>query len=334
MAIKLCSSAKKKSLDSFRLYAVDQVEQEIRVLAALPGCRFIVEYLGHSRLAQESSICVAYSLVRGENLHSLVESRGAMPSSQVRHVGWSVMQAMAHLQRHGVVHGDIKPENVLFATDKAVRLSDFGCACKIEDCSPQRFKDIALVSPAFQSPEFASGNDEDSAALAEMDWFSVEMWSLGIVLFFVAAGTYPFDLSEGMLSLLERIANVEVRLELIEDESLRSLVASQLDRAAVRSNLQQSLDHPFVSGYTGEPPADTTDWKEARTPEISFVDGVNPNMYLKDQQRNRSDGQLRNKSGSKRNSQIDDDVDGATCDVSADGQPFTLGKKKQSCSIL
>ena len=48
------------------------------------------------------------------------------------------MKAMEHLQENGVVHGDIKPENVIFSIDKTVRLSDFGCACKIEDCKWQK----------------------------------------------------------------------------------------------------------------------------------------------------------------------------------------------------
>ncbi len=283
VALKVCSSAKKMSIDSMRMHAVDQVEQEIKVLSALPSSPFIVEYIGHVSLLEESSIAVAYGLIRGENLHGLVSRQGPLPIEQVRHIVWSVMQAMLHLKTHRVVHGDIKPENVIVSTSLQTRLSDFGCACKIEECTSQRFRDIAAVSPAFQSPELASGQDdeeeEEEGKEAVIDWFSLEIWAFGIVCFFVSVGQYPFSMDDGALTLLERIGNVEYDKNLIGDSSLRDLVCSQLALASDRANLQQCSQHPFCSLYNGELPAARAEWKLPAAPSVSFVDGVHPSMY-------------------------------------------------------
>ncbi len=288
VALKVCSSAKKKSIDSMKMHAVDQVEQEIRILSTLPPSPVVVEYLGNVQVREESTIVVAYGLIRGENLHGLVERTGPLPLEQVRHVVWSLLQAMQHLKTNGVIHGDIKPENVIVSTNMSARLSDFGCACRIEECSPQRFKDIASVSPAFQSPEFACGHEDEIAdeAMEGMDWFSLEVWALGIVSYFAAVGQYPFSMGEGLLTLLDRISNLEYSKLQIEDLELRDLVSSQLARAAERANLQQCLQHPFCGTYTGELPTAQAGWKVPLAPKISFVDGVHPSMYEVRERRN------------------------------------------------
>jgi serine/threonine protein kinase len=308
VALKVCSSAKKKSIDSMKIHAVDQVEQEIRILSALPPSPFVVEYLANVQLREEHTIAIAYGLIRGENLHGLVERAGPLALEQVRHVVWSLLQAMQHLKANGVVHGDIKPENVIVSTNMSARLSDFGCACRIEECSSQRFKDIASVSPAFQSPEFASGHEDEIAAgddLEEADWFSLEVWALGIVSYFAAVGHYPFSMSEGLLTLMDRISNLEFNKLQIEDLQLRDLVSSQLARASERANLQQCLQHPFCGSYTGELPAAQAGWKVPLAPKISFVDGVHPSMYEMKQRgslsRSKSPSSLSSSSGSNGN---------------------------------
>jgi serine/threonine protein kinase len=117
-----------------------------------------------------------------------MRGQGRLPAGQVKHVLWSLMMAMKHLLENKIVHGDIKPENVIFSIDNHARLSDFGCACRIEECNQnhsvvcfvvfkfvclfvcclgtaERFRHLAKVSPAFQSPEFASGQAEEEEVL-------------------------------------------------------------------------------------------------------------------------------------------------------------------------
>jgi serine/threonine protein kinase len=182
VALKICSSTRKKSLDKMKMHAIDQVEQEVRILSSLPRSPFIVDFIDSVTLEAEQSVLVSFALIQGENLHQLVSNQGSLPVAQVRHVMWCLMKAMEHLQQNGIIHGDVKPENVIFSIDKQARLSDFGCACRIEDCKRQtnerlyvcvgsrfhflagtaeRFRNLATVSPAFQSPEFANGQAEE-----------------------------------------------------------------------------------------------------------------------------------------------------------------------------
>ncbi len=73
VALKICSSTRKKSFDSMKMHAIDQVEQEVRILSALPRSPFIVEYLASS--TAEESVLVSFALIQGENLHHLVTKK-------------------------------------------------------------------------------------------------------------------------------------------------------------------------------------------------------------------------------------------------------------------
>lgn len=79
-----------------------------------------------------------------------------MGLSQTRHVTWRVVQAMTFLKNNGVIHGDIKPENVIVSSAQEVRLSDFGCSCRIEECNSRRFKVCLLLVPSLVQLLFRS----------------------------------------------------------------------------------------------------------------------------------------------------------------------------------
>jgi serine/threonine protein kinase len=111
------------------------------------------------------------------------------------------MKGLEHLHAHKVIHGDLKPENILISIDLDVKLSDFGNSCAFSECNPQRSKDLAQISPAFQPPEIAS----EEGGEAELDFLKIEMWALGIVAYFVTVGFYPFHSGGGILTLLDQV---------------------------------------------------------------------------------------------------------------------------------
>ena len=99
-----------------------------------------------------------------------------------------VAEALQHLHGRGVVHRDVKPENLLLADRSEgalVKLCDFGLACEVEPASGlQRRASILNGTVAYMAPEHLREEPHGAA---------VDLWSLGIVLFILLSGRHPFD---------------------------------------------------------------------------------------------------------------------------------------------
>jgi tRNA A-37 threonylcarbamoyl transferase component Bud32/uncharacterized RDD family membrane protein YckC len=106
---------------------------------------------------------------------------GRLPFAQVVRIGRQVVDALEHAQQFGIVHGDIKPSNLLLKTSDHVKLSDFGLARLSDDgVSPQAI----AGTPAYLAPELSNGFGRTPQS---------DMYALGITLFEMTFGYAPFD---------------------------------------------------------------------------------------------------------------------------------------------
>jgi len=103
-----------------------------------------------------------------------------------------LLQALGHAHVHGVVHRDVKPENVLFDTGGRPRLADFGIAIGRRRSAPRITREgMALGSSGYMAPEQARGEVMDGRA---------DLYSVGVLAYQMLTGQLPFD-SEDELSL-------------------------------------------------------------------------------------------------------------------------------------
>jgi serine/threonine protein kinase len=147
----------------------------------------IFDYSGSS--AEECYIVTEF--VGGKTLTQWMDTVGLMPSEIVSMIGIRLSEALAYAHNHGVLHRDLKPDNVMIRHDGAVKLMDFGIARFLDET--QVTMTGALVgSPAFMSPEQAKEGRLDARS---------DLFSLGTVLFFLATGHFPFHGSNPSLIL-------------------------------------------------------------------------------------------------------------------------------------
>ncbi|MGE0250903.1 MAG: protein kinase [Thermoleophilia bacterium] len=132
-------------------------------------------------------------LIEGETLKSLVRREGALPAAEAAHICAQVARALAYAHGQGVVHRDIKAQNVLLTPDGRVKLTDFGIARVIEgDGQPGITRTDMLVGSAdYLSPEQADGRPVGPRA---------DIYSLGIVLYECLTGELPFR-GEGFVAV-------------------------------------------------------------------------------------------------------------------------------------
>ena len=173
---------------------VERFEREAQLLARIsdPGIVQIFD-IGH---AEEGPYYVA-ELVEGESLAERLR-RGPLPAAEARRIAEQLCDALASAHAQGVVHCDVKPANVLLASDGKVKVGDFGVA-RLAEGTSQALTATVAGTPRYMSPEQARGRATTPAT---------DVYSAGIVLYEMLAGRPPF--MEG--------SPVELGLRHVQDE--------------------------------------------------------------------------------------------------------------------
>ncbi|MFG3440417.1 protein kinase [Nonomuraea sp. NPDC047897] len=134
---------------------------------------------------------IVMQFVRSRTLGQLVRDDGPLPPSQAAAVGLQLLEALHAAHAAGVLHRDVKPDNVLLTDDGRAVLTDFGIATT-EDEAPVTRTGILLGTPAFISPERAAGGQATQAS---------DLWSLGVTLYVAVEGHSPFQRPHALATL-------------------------------------------------------------------------------------------------------------------------------------
>src|SRR6266704_1081037 len=144
---------------------------------------------------------VLYIVMRcldGPSLRQLLEKYKRLSVGDAGRIARQVADALGYAHRNRVVHRDIKPDNILLDTSGHVLVSDFGIAKAAQEASGSNLTTEGMVigTPQYMSPEQATGERVDARS---------DIYSLGIVLYQMLAGTTPFD-GESAQSILMKQA--------------------------------------------------------------------------------------------------------------------------------
>src|SRR5688572_23254441 len=130
-------------------------------------------------------------LIPGRTLSKRLEE-GSLPFGDVVRIGLQVASALDRAAQYDIVHGDIKPSNILEADSQTVKISDFGLSRRLSGSS--NFKDQIAGTPNYLSPETARGEKTDTRS---------DIYSLGVTLFELTFGKLPYEFSG--VSIAERL---------------------------------------------------------------------------------------------------------------------------------
>jgi serine/threonine protein kinase len=195
----------------------------------------------------------AMPFVRGQNLWERFEVEGPFPADQVVRVGCAVASALAYAHRQGVVHRDIKPDNIMLE-DQRVLVADFGLARAVSEVHQKLTATGAVVgTPTYMSPEQASGDKE-------IDGRS-DIFGLGCVLYELLSGAPPFSGPTPLAALTRRFAGPPRKLrpvvqvpEHMEVAILRALARDPAERFASADDFAAALSGSPVSVRASVPP--------------------------------------------------------------------------------
>lgn len=146
----------------------------------------------HDVLEEDGRPWIVMEHIPSRTLAQVLQDRGPMPPDLVARIGMDLLGALQAAHRAGIVHRDVKPDNVLIGAEWRAWLTDFGIATSSGE-SGLTEAGILLGSPSYMSPERAR-NQVPSPA--------VDVWSLGATLFTAVEGRPPFDRGDAMATLL------------------------------------------------------------------------------------------------------------------------------------
>ena len=125
---------------------------------------------------------IVMEFVRGSDLKTAIQQRGAINQRKVAEIGSQVCQALTVAHQQDIIHRDIKPQNIMIQPDGNVKVMDFGIA-RAKNSTADKTQTV-LGTAHYTSPEQAQGQELTASS---------DIYSLGVVLYEAATGTLPFD---------------------------------------------------------------------------------------------------------------------------------------------
>ena len=125
---------------------------------------------------------IVMEYVEGITLKSYIEHRHVLNFREITSYTSQMLKALSHAHKKGVVHRDIKPQNIMLLKNGIIKVTDFGIA-KIPNADTLTMTDKAIGTVFYISPEQASGTEIDARS---------DLYSLGIMMYEMATGSLPF----------------------------------------------------------------------------------------------------------------------------------------------
>jgi Tol biopolymer transport system component len=187
--------------------------QEAQAASALDHANICtIHEVGES---EDGELYLAMACYDGETVQAKID-RGPLPVAEALDVARQAAQGLAKAHRHGLVHRDVKPANLMVTEDGVVKILDFGIA-KLLGASGLSLAELFAGTPAYMSPEQARGQEVDART---------DVWSLGMVLYEMLTGVRPSR--DGKLQPLGQLRpGVPAELERIVE---RMLARSPVER--------------------------------------------------------------------------------------------------------
>lgn len=162
----------------------------------------------------------------------LKQRNGALTWKEVVHFATQVLSALDHAHSKGIVHRDVKPQNIMLQADGSIKMMDFGIA-RFSRAQSQTVSDKAIGSVHYISPEQAKGDHTDART---------DIYSVGVMMYEMLSGKLPFDgtgavsiaimqISEKPKPLAEVAPNIPVGLRQITEKAMEKDPADRYQSA-------------------------------------------------------------------------------------------------------
>jgi len=191
---------------------------------------------------------IVMEYVEGKTLKEYLAQNGALPWDKAVDFAIQIASALQHAHRKGIVHRDIKPQNIIVTKDETLKVTDFGIARAVSTFT-MKVEDGAMGTVHYCSPEQARGGYTDEKS---------DVYSLGIVMYEMLTGKLPFESDNSVSVALkhmqeEAVAPSEIVPEIptgVEEIVIKAMAKNQNDRFQTAGEMLIELN--WVKQLEGE----------------------------------------------------------------------------------
>ena len=193
--------------------------------------------------------------VRGRTLKEVIKQKGPLKPTVAAQIGIRILSALQHAHKNGIIHRDIKPQNILVHSDGLIKVGDFGIA-RVVGSNTISTDDIVMGSVHYFSPEQAKGEPVTAAS---------DLYSVGVVLYEMLTGKPPFDGETPIAIAMQHIggkaqpireinSSVPPAIERVVEKAMEKRPERRYQSALeMAQDLQRALQEP-EGAWMGPPP--------------------------------------------------------------------------------
>jgi serine/threonine protein kinase len=162
-----------------KTFPLNKIYYEIKLLKKLRNHKNIIKYFEH--FENEKHFFIVMENIAGGNLLNAINKMSKFTEPMAKNIFKQLIETIKYLHNIGIVHRDIKPDNILMELDNTIKLCDFGVSKEVKE--GQLLTD-SCGTPAFVAPEILKDSPYNP--------FMADIWSSGVVLYAMVTGFFPF----------------------------------------------------------------------------------------------------------------------------------------------
>lgn len=284
-------------------YATD-IKREAETMKKIQNPHILQMY---DIFSAEKNVFMVTELAIGGDLFGIVEAYTYLPEAESREITRRVLLGVEYLHSRGVVHRDLKPQNILCCSEQditQVKIGDFGLS-KI--LSADSLLKTRCGSPHYLAPEVLTCPSYDS---------KVDIWSVGVIAYVMLTGSLPFY-SEDIREVIKHVMLAEytwpedVIVSGLAKDFVRRLVDKDPNR---RPTASECLNHPWITmGSNGISIGDNISGGEMLSPRMNSLNNNNGNSFCsskkeKGKEKDKEKKKKKKSEGKKKSDDVKDDA--------------------------
>ncbi len=174
---------------------------------------------------------IVMEFIDGITLKEYIEHRGSLRWSDAIYFTMQILRALQHAHDKGIVHRDVKPQNIMVLSDGTIKVADFGIA-RFARGDQRTVTDMAIGSVHYISPEQARGEKTDEKA---------DIYSVGVMLYEMLTGKLPFDADSAV-----SVAIMQLQRDPQPPTEINSSIPAGLEQITMKA-MQKSIERRYQS---------------------------------------------------------------------------------------